>query len=127
MSLGENVRSYGAPYGALLALSSVATVAALLTLVPNPGASWPCVLGYKALCTFTPASTFACALVAAFACTARTRLVKKSAAPLFVPALAIIALVAGLGIFTFLWAGAKDGVDGASAATQLTSGEPRTP
>ena len=32
-------------------------IAGLLTLIPFPGASEPSIIGYKALCPFTPVST----------------------------------------------------------------------
>ena len=41
----------------LLILAVIFAVAAILTLLPRPSASKECVLGYHALCTFTPIST----------------------------------------------------------------------
>lgn len=115
---------YGPAYVPLLGISALAALGAVLTLVPSPGASWPNILGYKSLCTFAPAATFACALVAAAVCTFRARFVKRSAAPRFVP-IAVIALLAlGFAVSTFLWAGekAKYSPSGTDAVTTATSG-----
>jgi hypothetical protein len=38
-------------------LTIILVIATLLTLVPRGSASKPCLLGYKALCPFTPIST----------------------------------------------------------------------
>ncbi len=40
-----------------LALGAILIILAIATLVPNAGASKACMLGYKAVCSFTPAST----------------------------------------------------------------------
>ena len=40
-------------------------IAAVKTLVPNATASKPCLLGYKATCSFTPISTIICIAAAA--------------------------------------------------------------
>ena len=121
MSLKENVRSFGPAYAALLGISALATLGSVLTLVPNPGASWPNVIGYKSLCTFAPGATFGCALAAAIACVLRARLVKRSAGPAFVPVAVIGLLAILLGVSTFAWAGEKakwtaEAVSGASEA-----------
>ena len=60
-------------YGALLGLSGLFAIAALLTLIPNPGASWKNVLGYWSLCTFAPIATAICALLAGATCVVRAR------------------------------------------------------
>ena len=49
---------YGPAYRPLLALSGLFALGAVLTLVPNPNASWPNILGYSSLCTFAPGATF---------------------------------------------------------------------
>lgn len=41
----------------LLVLSMILAAGAGLTLVPFPGAGKPSILGYKALCSFSPVST----------------------------------------------------------------------
>jgi len=64
----------GGAYAALLGLSGLMAVAAALTLLPAPGASWKNILGYRSLCTFAPISTAICALLAGASCTLRSRL-----------------------------------------------------
>ncbi len=110
---------YGRAYRPLLALSGLFALGAVVTLIPNPGASWPNVLGYSSVCTFAPGATFGCALLAAITCTVRARLVRRIPSPAFVPIAAIIALGIGLAVSTVAWAGEKakytsDSVSGAS-------------
>ncbi|HOX47799.1 MAG TPA: hypothetical protein PLG14_01340 [Spirochaetales bacterium] len=61
-------------YGALLGLSGLFALGAVLTLLPNPGASWENVLGYRSLCAFAPIATALCALLAGATCVLRARL-----------------------------------------------------
>ena len=42
----------------------IAVIAGVSTLVPVPYASKPCLLGYKAHCSFTPISTIICFAIA---------------------------------------------------------------
>lgn len=112
--------AYGPAYQPLLVLSGLCTLGAILTLVPNPGASWPNILGYSSICTFAPGATFACALLAAICCTVRARLVRRIPSPVIVPVLVIFVLILGLGMSTLAWAGEKaryqDGNSGASVS-----------
>jgi len=64
-------------YKALLALSAILALAGLATLLPNPGASWPNVMGYRSLCTFAPAGTLYCFFLAGLTCFFRASLVKE--------------------------------------------------
>jgi len=66
-------------YAVLFALSVIATVGGVLTLVPASGASYPNVLGYRSLCTFAPAATLFCFVVAGASCVLRASLVKRRA------------------------------------------------
>lgn len=107
-------------YGALLGLSGLFTLAALLTLVPNPRASWENVLGYKSLCTFAPIATAICAFLAGTTCVIRARIAGPRAgekrslvAPLAVAA--VLAAVVALAIPPYIAAKADVGT-GASAA-----------
>lgn len=61
-------------YRALLGLSGLFALAAILTLVPHRGASWENILGYKSLCTFAPIATAICAFLAGATCVVRARL-----------------------------------------------------
>lgn len=44
-------------YTGLKILSIILVIAAIATIIPYTSASEVCVLGYRALCSFTPAST----------------------------------------------------------------------
>ena len=113
---------YGPAYRPLLVLSGLFALGAALTLVPNPNASWPNILGYSSLCTFAPGATFGCAMLAAITCTVRARLARRWTAPAALPIVAIAALAIGLGVSTVAWAGVKadytEAVSGASALTE---------
>ena len=109
---------YGRAYRPLLALSGLFALSGLLTLLPNPNASWPNILGYSSLCTFAPGASFACALLAALCCVARARLVRRAYGPAFIPILTITLLSLGLTLSTVAWAGVKaDYADAASSAS----------
>lgn len=112
-------RGRGPVYGALLALSGLCALGAVLTLIPWPWASWPNILGYKSLCTFAPAATFGCSLAAALVCTLRARLVRKTAAPLFAPILAILILLGGFIWSTAAWSQAKAHYADASSSASI--------
>lgn len=113
-----SAKSYGPAYMALLGLSALFALGAVVTLIPNPSASWPNILGYKSICTFAPGATFGCALLAAITCALRARFVKRAHLPLFVSATAIVLLAAGLAWSTVAWAGVKaQYVDARSSAT----------
>jgi hypothetical protein len=110
----------GPAYWLLFSLSAIFAAGAILSLIPNPGASWPNILGYSSLCTFTPAATFACALLAALTCAIRARLVLRRPSPVFVP-IAVILLLGGLFAWsTLVWAGTKAKyMDAASSASPV--------
>jgi uncharacterized protein with FMN-binding domain len=77
-------------YFILLALSAVISAAAVVTLIPNPAASKPNVLGYRSVCSFAPAATALCALAAAGVCAVRNRLVSvRRASTRFQPPIAL--------------------------------------
>ena len=94
-------------YGALIALSFLATIGGILTLIPNAAASYPNILGYRSLCTFTPAATFFCFGIAGTSCVVRASLVKRAAMagkPVFrKPAVAVVAIILALGIASTVW------------------------
>lgn len=93
-------------YWGMLGLSFAFGVLAVVTLIPNPLASKPNVLGYRSVCSFSPASTALCGLLAGITCTLRNRRVSRAAAsmryrPLILPigvglVLLIVALVFGI-------------------------------
>jgi len=63
-------------YKLLLLLTILATIAGLVSMIPAQGASYDSVMGYKALCTFAPASVFFCFLVAGLSCFIRSTFIK---------------------------------------------------
>jgi uncharacterized protein with FMN-binding domain len=91
-------------YVAMLAASIVFTLLAIVTMLPNPGASKPNVLGYRSVCSFAPAASALCGLLAGITCTVRNRLVSRKAAsaryaPPFAPVAAAVVLVAVAAVF----------------------------
>lgn len=60
-------------YKPLLILTAIFTLAGILTLIPSPGASHACALGYKALCSFTPWGTLICFGMSMITCIIRSR------------------------------------------------------
>jgi hypothetical protein len=101
-------------------VSALFAIGAIVTLIPTRLAPWPNILGYKSVCPFAPGATFGCALLAAITCTIRARLVKRVPAPVFLPATAIVLLVAALAWSTVAWAGEKAKyLDSTSSATAL--------
>ncbi len=58
-------------YGLFLIITIIASLGAIATLIPQAGASKPCMLGYSALCTYTPVSTIVLLLIAGFSCVYR--------------------------------------------------------
>jgi uncharacterized protein with FMN-binding domain len=93
-----------AAYYALLGVTVVFTVLAVVTLLPSPGASKPNVLGYRSICSFAPAASALCGLLAGVTCTIRNRLVSRKAssaryAPPFAPLAAAVVLLAVAAAF----------------------------
>jgi uncharacterized protein with FMN-binding domain len=93
-----------AAYYALLGVTVVFTVLAVVTLLPSPGASKPNVLGYRSVCSFAPAASALCGLLAGVTCTIRNRMVSRRAAsaryaPPFAPLAAAIVLLAVAAVF----------------------------
>ena len=93
-----------AAYHALLALTIALTVLTVVTLLPNPRASKPNVLGYRSVCSFAPAASALCGLLAGLTCTLRNRLVSRKAAgaryaPPIAPAAAAAVLMALAVVF----------------------------
>jgi len=113
------------PYISLLILTIIAAVGGLLTLLPWAGASYPNIMGYKSLCTFAPAATFFCFLIAGTSCFIRSTFFKdenpvdrvKRHAHAFAPLglVLVIALVC-----TFLFFNVKARYTGPDAVTAVT-------
>jgi uncharacterized protein with FMN-binding domain len=93
-------------YYGLLGLTIAFSVLAIVTMLPNPGASKPNVLGYRSVCSFAPAASALCGLLAGVTCTIRNRRFSAGAAsmkyrPLILPIavgvlLLVIAVVFGV-------------------------------
>lgn len=95
-------------YKLLLGFTVLCSLGAVATMLPIPVAPWPNLLGFKSLCSFAPASTAACALLAAISCLVRSRLVSNQRArnryrPLFVPLAVIVVLLAIAIPFAVRW------------------------
>jgi uncharacterized protein with FMN-binding domain len=91
-------------YLLLIGLSLAFSVLAVVTMLPNPNASKPNVLGYRSVCTFAPAATALCGLLAGITCILRNRLVSVRRAatrfqPPFVAVIVLGALVALAAVF----------------------------
>ncbi len=63
-------------YIILLLMTILVTLGGLLTLMPWPAASYQNTFGYYSLCTFTPASTLFCFLIAGTICFIRATFFK---------------------------------------------------
>jgi len=92
-------RNESAAYWGMLALSLAFSILALVTLLPDPGASKPNVLGYRSVCSFAPAATALCGVLAGITCTIRNRLFSRRAAstryrPMIVPGAVGVLLLA---------------------------------
>jgi len=91
-------------YWGMLGLSLAFSVLAVVTLIPNPSAAKPNVLGYRSVCSFAPAATALCGVLAGITCTIRNRVFSRRAAsmryrPLIVPAGVGILLLAMALVF----------------------------
>jgi uncharacterized protein with FMN-binding domain len=97
-------KSESAAYWALLGLSLAFSILAGITLLPNPAASKPNVLGYRSICSFAPAATLLCGVLAGLTCTVRNRRFSRGASsaryrPLIVPVGVGALLLAGALVF----------------------------
>jgi uncharacterized membrane protein len=63
-------------YKILLSVTILATLGGLFTLIPVTTASYPNILGYSSLCTYTPAATLFCFLIAGTTCFIRSTFIK---------------------------------------------------
>ena len=94
-------------YSLLMVATIVATVGTILTLIPWPSASYENVLGYRSLCTFSPAATLYCAAIAGTCCVLRASLVKRKAmagkAVFKTAGIAVVAVLYLAGLATTIW------------------------
>jgi uncharacterized protein with FMN-binding domain len=114
-------------YTILLSLSITCSIGAILTLIPNPLAGKPNILGYFSFCPFTPAATFFCCLLAGLTCMLRAIFFKKDSRGNHAPfkghlfALIPALLFAGAGIFsTLIWTNSSRQFS-ANTVTEITA------
>jgi uncharacterized protein with FMN-binding domain len=103
-------------YHALLALSGIFSALAIVTLIPNASAVKPNVLGYRSVCSFAPAASAICGILAGITCVIRRRVVSNKAAsarfqPPFIPVIVGLALVAVMVVSWIGFARAQSGFD----------------
>jgi uncharacterized protein with FMN-binding domain len=111
-----------AAYYVLIGLSITFSVLAVVTLLPHPSASKPNVLGYRSVCTFAPAATALCGLLAGITCIIRNRFVSGRRAatrfqPPFVAVLALGALIAVAAVFGARFSAAQSKFEAVIAGT----------
>ncbi|RKX76224.1 MAG: hypothetical protein DRP87_12465 [Spirochaetes bacterium] len=100
---------FSLPYRILLLLTIIATIAGLMTLMPRSAASYPNILGYKSLCTFTPAGTFFCFFIAGSSCFIRSTFVKDRKGSVWErlkqhrKGIFVLAIVLCLAAFSTVW------------------------
>jgi uncharacterized membrane protein len=63
-------------YKILFLITVIASISGILTLLPTASASYPNVMSYKSFCTFNPAASLFCFLIAGFSCFIRSALIK---------------------------------------------------
>ncbi|MGA2975687.1 MAG: FMN-binding protein [Spirochaetia bacterium] len=91
-------------YWGMLGLSLAFAVLAVVTLLPHPAASKPNVLGYRSVCSFAPAASALCGLLAGITCVIRARIVSKAASsaryrPFIIPIAVAVLLLGVAAIF----------------------------
>lgn len=111
-------------YYATLALTSAFSVLAIVTMLPNPAASKPNVLGYRSVCSFAPAASALCGLLAGVTCTFRNRRFSKAASsarykPLIVPVGVAVILVAIAAVFGARFGAAQSHFGSVIARTEV--------
>jgi len=113
-------------YWGMLGLSLAFSILAVITLLPNPAASKPNVLGYFSVCSFAPAATALCGLLAGITCTLRNRVASAGAAsqryrPFIVPGAVGVLLIALALIFGVRFGNAQERFGTIIAKTRVAS------
>jgi uncharacterized protein with FMN-binding domain len=103
-------------YHALLLLSGIFSALAIVTLIPNASAVKPNVLGYRSVCSFAPAASAICGILAGITCVIRRRVVSNKAAsarfqPPFIPVIVGLALITVTVVSWISFARAQSGFD----------------
>lgn len=113
-------------YAALVVTSGLLAAAAIASLLPDPGARWPSILGYRAFCSFAPISTALCALAALAVCVIRSRLFgprRGETRPWTLPIVALAVLVAVIAVSAPFYAAAKAPAADSGSGASLAAGE----
>ncbi len=112
-------------YKIMLFITIASAIGGIITLFPSNNASYPNLIGYISVCTFTPAATFFCFFIAGLSCFIRSTFIKdqsgskkdrfnrhkKSLIPL------MILLIVGI-FFTYKYVEIKQPyIDGTTAAS----------
>jgi len=121
MQKNESMAYYG-----MLGLSLVFTILAVVTMLPNPAAAKPNVLGYRSVCSFAPAASALCGLLAGVTCTIRNRRFSKSSAsaryrPLIVPIGVVVLLLGAAAVFGIRFGVAQSRFGSVIAKTEVTA------
>ncbi len=114
-------------YWGLLGLTTAFAVLAVVTMLPNLGASKPNVLGYRSVCSFAPAASALCGLLAGLTCTIRNRRFSAGAAstkyqPLILPIAVGVVLLAIAVIFGVRFISAESRFGAVIAKTEARAG-----
>jgi hypothetical protein len=104
-------------YWALLALSLAFSALAIVTLSPNPAVSKPNVLGYRSVCSFAPAATVLCGLLAGITCTLRNRVASRRASSMRLVSGQNVDAALAETLFSRVRAAGSTAVDAVSGAT----------
>jgi uncharacterized protein with FMN-binding domain len=108
-------------------LSLAFSILAVVTLLPNAAASKPNVLGYRSVCSFAPAATALCGLLAGITCALRNRVVSRGSAsaryrPLILPGgIGLVLLTLAL-VFGIRFGAAQAGFGRVIAQTRAQAG-----
>lgn len=112
-------------YKLLLLLTLLATIGGIITLLPRAAASYPNIVYYSSVCTFTPAATLYCFLIAGLSCFIRSTFIKDQSGTVservkrhsksFIP---LVLILAAALFFTFKYTQIKQVyTDGTTAAS----------
>jgi hypothetical protein len=111
-------------YYVTLGLTIALSILAVVTMLPNSAASKPNVLGYKSACSFAPAASALCGLLAGVTCTFRNRRLSKNASsarygPLILPVGLGVLLIAIAAVFGARFGAAQSHFESVIAKTEL--------
>jgi uncharacterized protein with FMN-binding domain len=120
--MDSNTRESPAYY-AMLGVTIALSLLAVVTLLPNPSASKPNVLGYKSVCSFAPAASALCGLLAGVTCTIRSRRFSRNASsaryrPLILPIGVGVLLVGIAAVFGAEFGAAQSHFESVIAKTE---------